>query len=71
MTQTESQQIADAKIDASALARALAALRPRTTITCVICGAEKEVWLRERQIPRTCSPACRQKLHRREKKERT
>jgi NADH pyrophosphatase NudC (nudix superfamily) len=52
--------------DASDLGRALAAQRPRTSITCVVCGTEKEVWLREKQQPRTCSPKCRIKLHRRE-----
>lgn len=55
---------------ASDLGRALAALRPRTTIRCEICGAEFEAWVRKRQQARTCSPACRQKLHRREKKAR-
>jgi hypothetical protein len=49
-------------------AKALAALRPRTTIRCEMCGTEKEVWLREKQLPRTCSPACRQKLWRNQKK---
>lgn len=48
----------------SDLARALAALRPRTTIRCEVCGAEKEVWLRKQQVPRTCSPKCRQQLWR-------
>jgi hypothetical protein len=57
-------------LEASDLGRALAALRPRTTITCEVCGAEKEVWLRDRQRPRTCSNKCRQTLYRREKKER-
>lgn len=50
--------------DASDLGRALAALRPRTTIHCEVCGAEKEVWLRDTQQARTCSPVCRQKLYR-------
>lgn len=54
--------------DPSDLARALAARRRRTTITCVICGTEKEVWQRETQQARTCSVNCRAKLHRREKK---
>lgn len=54
--------------DASDLGRALAALRPRTTIRCEVCGAEKEVWLRARQAPRTCSPKCRQKLYRQARK---
>jgi hypothetical protein len=53
--------------DASELARQLAARRKRTTIVCEICGIEKEVWQREKQKPRTCSNACRQKLYRRER----
>ena len=48
--------------------RALAALRPRTTIRCEVCGAEFETWARKRQQARTCSNACRQKLWRRERK---
>jgi hypothetical protein len=54
--------------DASDLGRALAALRPRATIICEVCGTEKEVWLRAKQQPRTCSPKCRQQLYRDRKK---
>lgn len=54
--------------DRSDLGRALAALRRRTIITCEVCGAEKEVWQRANQKPRTCSPKCRVKLHRQEHK---
>jgi len=57
--------------DRSELARALAALRPRTTITCEVCGVEKEVWQRDRQVARTCSNRCRQALFRREKRTKT
>lgn len=55
--------------DRSELARQLAALRPRTTIVCEVCGTEKEVWQRKSQQPRTCSNKCRQALYRREKQE--
>jgi anaerobic ribonucleoside-triphosphate reductase len=54
--------------DASETGKALAALRRRTVIVCVICGTEKEVWDRKSQQPRTCSPSCRQKLWRRERR---
>lgn len=53
---------------ASDLGRALAALRPRTTIRCEVCSAAFEAWLRKSQQPRTCSNACRQKLYRRERR---
>lgn len=53
---------------ASEMGRALAARRPRTTITCEVCGTEKEVWERQTQKPRTCSPKCRIKLYRQERK---
>lgn len=56
--------------DRSDLARRLAALRPRATITCKVCGIEKEVWQRKNQKPRTCSNKCRQQLYRDEKKAR-
>ena len=55
--------------DASELARALAARCLRTTITCEVCGKEKEVWQRESQIPRTCSNTCRQALFRQRKRD--
>lgn len=48
--------------------RALAALRPRTTVACEVCGAVFEAWQRKTQQARTCSPACRQKLWRRQRK---
>ena len=50
--------------DTSDLARALAALRPRTTATCEVCGAAFETWQRKTQQARTCSPRCRQQLFR-------
>lgn len=53
--------------DASALGRALAARRRRATYRCEVCGEPFEAWEREKQIPRTCSNRCRQKLHRDEK----
>ena len=49
---------------ASEMARALAALRPRSTFTCEVCGQPFEAWVRDKQPARTCSPACRQKLYR-------
>jgi hypothetical protein len=54
----------------SDLGRALVALRPTTTITCEVCGTEKTVRQSTRWPARTCSPACRQQLYRREKKAR-
>lgn len=57
--------------DRSELGRALVALRPRVTITCEVCGAEKEVRQSTRWPARTCSTSCRQKLHRQEKAART
>lgn len=53
----------------SELARALAAQRRRTTIVCVVCGTEAEVWLRKSQIPQTCSNTCRQRLFRQRQRE--
>ena len=57
--------------DASDLGRALAALRPRATYCCEICGDHFTAWKRkpDAQPPRTCTPACRQKLFRLRKKE--
>lgn len=52
--------------DASELGRALVALRPVATLICEQCGRE----FRKRPPARTCSNACRQKLHRDEKKRR-
>jgi hypothetical protein len=54
---------------ASEAGKTLAALRHRATFTCEICGAEYEAWVRARQQARTCSPKCRQKLHRRRQKQ--
>lgn len=48
--------------------RALAALRPRATYTCEVCGAAFEAWARDRQKPATCSQACRQKRWRQSRK---
>jgi chromosome segregation ATPase len=48
--------------------RALAALRHRATLTCVVCGQSFEAWARKTQPARTCSPKCRVKLHRQEHK---
>jgi hypothetical protein len=55
---------------ASEQGRALAALRRRTTVRCEVCGATFEAWDRKTQQARTCSGACRAKLHRQEVKER-
>lgn len=55
-------------VDASELARALAARRKRATFVCEVCGREYEAWDRATQRARTCSPACRQKLYRAGKK---
>lgn len=52
----------------SDLARALAALRPRTTAVCEVCGAAFETWQRKSQQARTCSPRCRQQLYRNTKR---
>ena len=54
----------------SDLGRALAALRPRTTAVCEICGTAFETWLRKRQQARTCSSKCRQQLYRRRAREK-
>jgi hypothetical protein len=56
--------------DSSELARALAARRRRTTLRCEVCGTAFEAWDRKTQQARTCSGACRAKLHRQEVKER-
>ena len=57
--------------DATEAARALAARRPRITITCEVCGAEREVVAQTKQrTPRTCSARCRQALFRRNRAER-
>jgi predicted nucleic acid-binding Zn ribbon protein len=49
-------------------AKALAALRPRQTAVCEVCGTAWQALVRPKQPARTCSPACRQKLHRRRKR---
>jgi hypothetical protein len=49
---------------ASEAGKTLAALRPRATFTCEVCGAEYEAWVRASLQARTCSPSCRQKAHR-------
>lgn len=57
--------------DASEAARALAARRPRITIVCEVCGAEREVVAQTGdRTPRTCSTKCRSRLHRRQKQAR-
>lgn len=48
-------------------ARALAALRPRTTITCEVCGAERLAVARKKQPARTCGRRCRDKLRNRQR----
>lgn len=53
----------------SEAARQLAALRPRATFVCTVCGAEFEAWVRDTQQAQTCSPACRQKLYRQRKRQ--
>ncbi len=53
----------------SEAARQLAALRPRATFVCEVCGHEYEAWVRDTQQARTCSPACRQKLYRQRKRQ--
>ena len=53
----------------SEAARQLAALRPRATFVCAVCGAEFEAWVRDTQQSRTCSPSCRQKLYRQRKRQ--
>lgn len=57
--------------DASEAARALAARRPRITIVCEVCGAEREAVAQTGdRTPRTCSARCRQALFRRNRAER-
>lgn len=53
-----------ATTDRSDLGRALAALRPRITVTCEVCGAEYTLVARRQQGARTCSNRCRQQLYR-------
>lgn len=48
----------------SEAARQLAALRPRATFVCTVCGAEFETLDRQKQPPKTCSNRCRQAAHR-------
>jgi hypothetical protein len=55
--------------DASEAARALAARRRRTIFVCEVCGQPFEAWERATQRARTCSGACRVKLHRQSKQE--
>lgn len=51
--------------DATELARALAARRPRSTYTCEVCGQEFEAYTRTgKAAPRTCSSTHRSKLSR-------
>ncbi len=47
---------------ATEAARALAARRPTTEITCAVCGQRKTVVARETQPARTCSKVCRNRL---------
>ena len=51
--------------DASEMGRALAALRPRRTATCEVCGRQWQALVRPNQPQRTCSNRCRQALWRR------
>jgi hypothetical protein len=51
------------------MGRALAALRPRAVLRCTVCGKEFTAWDRKTQQARTCSGACRVKLHRQSKQE--
>ena len=55
--------------DRSDVGRALAALRPRQTVTCEVCGRQWEGLIRPNQQARTCSNRCRQTLFRRAKRE--
>lgn len=55
-------------IEGSNLGSALAALRPRQTATCEVCGRQWQALVRPNQIARTCSSACRQALYRRRKR---
>jgi predicted RNA-binding Zn-ribbon protein involved in translation (DUF1610 family) len=58
--------------DASDLGRALAALRPRATYTCAMCGKEYVARSgKPRGMAHTCSNRCRQQLFRLRKRNET
>lgn len=63
--------IAPESLNASDVARALAARRRRSVFVCTVCGAEFETLARPKQLPRTCSPKCRQSRWRQAQKTKT
>ena len=56
--------------DAAHLARQLAARRPRATYQCAVCSRPfAAVIQKDGRTAKTCSPKCRQKLHRQTKQQ--
>lgn len=51
-------------LNASDVARALAARRRRAVFVCTVCGAKFSTLDRPKQQPLTCSSKCRQKAYR-------